>query len=180
MKIQEIEIAVLKQLPFRKSDALNNREFATKDIFRDAGMIIVCGLASAYIDDARKVAVNYYDINKEKYLNNVRSYHSHVSRIGELMEYYGVKIEEPNSYRNFSNAFWRRHNEGSNHEPYKDGVILSHVISSKRTFTNFLQDPFIERDYVSFFVYNKAQLAQNYLRLHRQDKEYVNFLQMAF
>lgn len=188
MTVQEIESAVLKQLPFRKKEALLNREFAKKDIFKDAGMIIISGLSSIYINDARKAITGYYDINSKKYEENVRAFNKHIGRVAEVMRCYGVKPEEPDFYRKFSEAFWIKHNTKTAGDMFKSGVILSHVLSYNNTNNNnsfwdsLNEESFFRKsDFVSFFIYNKTNLTKNYLFLSKtKEKKYVDFLNFAY
>ena len=183
MTIQEIEKAVSKQLPGRKENLLLSN-FITKDSLHDAGMVIICGFASIYLNDPEKTVIRYYDINAREYSNKVRIFFKHMKRVVEIVESYGAKAKGPGFYKEFDHVFWDTHNPNPNGEEYKSGIILSHVLSSKREFRNFVKNNkshFEEGDYTSFFIYNKVRLTKNYLFFQKPvEKEYVDFLGFAY
>lgn len=177
MTIQEIENAVLRQLPFKKQH-LTVTGLVTKDFSPENILVIICGLGSVYITDPRKKIVEFYDITPRVYDCYVREFCWHMDRVKEVFEQYGVKTK---MYRDFSEAFWEKHNTNYAGEKYKCGLILSHVLSSKREFRELVKRGiFKEGDYTSFFVYNKSQLTKNFLNLYRKEKKYVDFLEMAY
>lgn len=182
MKIQDIEQAVMKQLPSKryhepgKEDIFFNRPGVKKDRFLDIGMLMICGLSSVYIPDAQKRIVAHYDVDNKSYIRNVNAFGRHLNRVSEIINEYGAY-----DYKSFSDLFWRRHNNNTAGEPLRSGIILSHVVSSKREFTQFIRDNpvFTDEDYFSFFIYNKAQLAKNYLSLNfplKKNRPYVDHL----
>lgn len=182
MTIQEIEKAVFKQLLGRKEKLLLSN-FVTKDSCHDAGLIIICGFASIYLNEAERVVTRYYDINAKEYANKVRIFFKHMRRVVDVVESYGVKTNEPDFYKRFAGVFWDAHNKDYAGERYKSGIILSHILSSKREFRNFLKDNsnFAEGDYTSFFIYNKVQLTKNFLFFQKpSEKGYVDFLGFAY
>jgi hypothetical protein len=175
MNIQEIESAVLKQLPFRKQH-LPVSGLVTKDFSPQNILVIICGLASVYLPEPRKKIVEFYDITPKVYDLYIKDFYSHLDRVNEVIRMYGVK-----GYKEFSEAFWVRHNPECMGEKYKSGTILSHILSSKREFREFVREDnvFREGDFTSFFVYNKSQLTKNFLNLYSK-KHYVDFLEMAY
>lgn len=180
MKIQDIEKAVLKQLPSKGDhlickDNFLSRPGAKKDRHLDIGMVILCGLSSIYLPDAQGKIVAHYDIDNKGYRTNLGVFEKHLNRVSEIINEYGGS-----DYKSFSEAFWIKHNSRAEGERLKSGVILSHILSSKREFSNFIKwNPvFQHEDYLSFFIYNKAQLAKNFLSLHfpLSRREYVDHL----
>jgi hypothetical protein len=179
MKIQEIENALLRQLPFKKQH-LPVQGLITKDFSPENVMLIICGLSSVYIPNPKTAITEFYDIKPKEYDIYVYHFLDHLDRVNEIMRAYGVNTKLSDHYEAFSNAFWRVHNpEGQN---YKLGTLLSHILSSKREFREFLKKEtiFKEGDFTSFFVYNKSRLTRNCLFLASKETEYVDFLDMAF
>lgn len=181
MKIQDIERAVLCQLPNRKQH-LPSAGMVTKDFSPENILIIICGLASVYIKDPKKTSTEYYDMTEKEYSEYVRDFFMHLLRVNEVVRSYGINTKNKDFYKQFAEAFWKKHNKNSGGEIGKCGVILSHILSSKREFREFVRDDniFREGDFTSFFVYNKAQLTKNFLNLHSKEKKYVDFLEMAY
>ena len=176
MTIQEIEKAVLCQLPFRKQH-LPPAGQITKDFSPENILVIICGIASIYVTDPRKKIIEFYDIKPRVYDNYIREFYAHMDRVKELFESYGVRSK---MYKDFSEAFWEKHNTDYMGEKYKCGLILSHILSSKREFRELVKKGiFKEGDFTSFFVYNKSQLTKNFLNLYSK-KHYVDFLEMAY
>lgn len=180
MKIQDIEQAVLKQLPSKgdhligKDNSFLNRPGAKKDRHMDIGMVIICGLSSIHFADAQKKIVSHYDIDNKGYYKNVTVFEKHLNRVSEIINLHGAK-----DYKSFSVIFWDKYNKYTDGERLKSGIILSHILSSKREFSLFIKDKpvFGDEDYLSFFIYNKAQLAKNFLSLHFPKRgEYVDHL----
>jgi hypothetical protein len=180
MKIQEIETAVMKQLPFKryhepgKADQFLNCVNVKKDRYLDIGMVIICGLSTIYLNESQKKVVAYYDITPKGFNTNVTVFNKHLARVAEIMHFYGAK-----DYKDFSEKFWTKHNQATAGEIFKSGIILSHVVSSKKEFSKFIKDntELKDEDYLSFFIYNKTHLTKNYLSLRK--KEYVDSL-LAF
>jgi hypothetical protein len=178
MTLQEIENAVLRQLPNRKqhlpTNGLVTKEFSPENIF-----VIICGMASVYLTDPQKTVTEFYDITPKEYYKYVADFTRHLSRVKQVIEGYGVSISEPDYYTKFSKVFWEKHNQNTLGEKYKSGLILSHLLSSKREFRE-KNTTLREGDFTSFFIYNKARLTRNYLFLSSTKKTYVDFLAMAY
>lgn len=171
MRIQDIEKAVLKQLPSKgdhligKDECFLNRPGVKKDRYLDIGLVLICGLSVVYIPDAQKKVVKHYDIDNKGFNNNVAVFNKHLKRVSEIIKSYGAK-----DYKHFTEIFWMNHNPECAGEPFKSGIILSHILSSKKEFSKFIKDNpvFKHEDYLSFFIHNKAQLSKNYLALQKQ------------
>lgn len=185
MKLLDIEKAVMKQLPKKKyhepgKGDLSNRPDVKKDRYLDLGMVIICGLANYYISDPKETILAHYDITSKSYNTNVNSFERHIKRVSQIIECYGAT-----DYLSFAEIFWDKHNELSAGDKMKSGILLSHVLSSKREFSRFIADNpiFDDEDYLSFFIHNKAKLAKNYLAithsLHRR-QQYVDHLAGTF
>lgn len=181
MNIQDIERAVLRQLPFRKQHLPPSGQ-VTKDFSPENILIIICGLASVYIKEPKKACTEYYDMSEREHGRYVRDFFGHLLRVREVVRAYGINPRNKDFYKLFSEEFWKKHNKGSGGEIGKSGIILSHILSSKREFREFVRedDIFREGDFTSFFVYNKAQLSKNFLNLRSKERKYVDFFEMAY
>ena len=128
-------------------------------------MYLICGLASVYVLDAEDTAIKLYDLNARLYKKYASLYFKHITRAAEVMKFYGIDLEVPDFYRQFSNKFWHSHNDSG--QPYRSGFVLSDLLSARREYNVFLNCEtnkiFQEDDYTSFLVFNKAQLTKNYL-----------------
>lgn len=176
MTVQEIEAALLRQLPIKKQHLPNNgvltKEFSPENI-----LVIICGLASIYLPSPRNKIVEYFDVNNKTYDRYVNQFFTNLKRVNEVVRSYGVFSSR---YKDFSDAFWDHHNTKG--ERGKSGLILSHILSSKREFREFVKEDniFTESDFSAFFIYNKAQLTMNYLNLYSKEKKFFDFLDYAF
>lgn len=181
MNIQDIEKTLLQQLPNKKQH-LPVAGLVTKEYSPENIMVIICGLSSIYLKDPKKAVTGFYDISQKLYDKYVRDFFLNMLRVDEIVRSYGVDPRKKDFYKIFSEEFWKRHNKDSGGEIGKSGVILSHILSSKREFREFVKEDniFIESDFTSFFIYNKAQLTKNGLNLYSKGKTYVDFLAMAY
>jgi hypothetical protein len=170
MKIIQIEAALRKQIAFRKEAAFLMRTDVVKDALMDAGMVIICGLSMIYTPESERAEdkiVKLYDINLKQFRKYAGLYFKHIDRAAVVIASYGIDIKAPNFYKLFADKFWITHNEGAKTEPFRTGVMLSHILSSRREYNVFLNkhvSHFTEDDFTSFFIFNKAQLTKNYLR----------------
>lgn len=183
MKIQAIEAALRKQIPFRKEQHFFMRTDVTKDALMDAGMVIICGLASVYVPGAEEQAIKLYDLNAKLFKKYSTLYFKHIDRTALIIESYGISLKAENFYKQFSNKFWLTHNVGSNLEPFKTGVLLSHILSSRREYNIFLKNHpshFLEEDFTSFFIFNKAQLTKSYLRQRMPTEKFVDLKDLGY
>lgn len=183
MRVQDIESIVRKQMLFRNEQHLFLRTNSNKDHLADSGMLVICGLCSIFVPDAEKVVVGHYDIRKKEYLAYVREFHRHRNRVSEILKHYGVSPSAPGAYKLFSNAFWHKHNETVPGEPYKSGFVLSDILSLRRDFRAFMKSqdsPFKDEDFTSFFIFNKASLSRNAIRMQFKPARYVELLDMGY
>lgn len=185
MTIQEIEKAVLRQFPRRKEQQLLNYTYILKDKFLDKAMVVICGLSSVYLSDPEKKVTSYFDINRKGYNTNVNLFVRSLARVSEIISSYGIDVRSPNAYRQFSDRFWHINNALCTGEIGKSGVILSHILSSKKEFSNFTKTfgVFEEGDFDAFMIYNKAKLATNYLQMNfptLKKQEFVDIAEMAY
>lgn len=192
MTIQNIETALRKQLPGKKeansflsgSTYDNYKTYFSSDSSKSTtALIIFCGLCRVYINEAPKKVASYYDIVPKEFNHYAALFTSHCDRIGEVIKSYGVNITLPGAYKKFAVAFWHKHNIVSAGEVNKSGIILSHVISSKKEYNHFLKNEdscLKESDFVSFYIFNKAQLTKNYLTLGAKHKEFVELVSFGY
>ena len=183
MKIQQIEAALRKQLPFRQEQHFFMRTDVTKDALMDAGMVIICGLSSVYVTSAEEAAVKLYDLNPRLFKKYSTLYFRHIDRAALIIASYDINLKAPDFYKQFSNKFWLTHNVGSEDTPFKTGVMLSHVLSSRREYNIYLKNHtshFQEDDFTSFFIFNKAQLTINYLRQKLTPEKWIDSIDMGY
>ncbi len=183
MTIQEIEQAVRKQLPFKKEQHLFLRTNGEKDYLADAGMIIICGLASVYISKPQEKIISHYDVTQKSYQKYVKLFTANIERVSEIMSSYGVNLGSKTLYKDFKEAFWMKHNIISPGDIYKTGIRLSDVLSGRKEYRKFLKEHescFRDNDFTAFFIYNKAQLTKNILGLKKTNINYVDLLYFGF